>query len=304
MLVFLGLTTSLVLVTLLMKRFGIMSYSKSFGIGHLLFIAAMSIIYLAGSRDAQHQLFWIPVERVDLPVSLLVQVLAPYSMTLYIVLLALFGSAQYAVIGWAIDLKLSKDRKSLIPNKFYFAVAALVIFIISFWAYHNISYSNLNDYEKSELALSKAQTEADRFKLLGNAAKACFKFKKYDKARKYADELLAVSSKYRDDLNYYGDAFYDAHIVLGRLDFRDGRPEQAIQHLLEAIKTPGSPILSSFGPNMLLARDLLEKGYKAPVIEFLVKSKRVWKQNDGMLDKWINEIKEGRMPDFGNLILE
>ena len=303
-LTFLGLTALIVLVTLVMKRFGIRSFSISFGLGHLLFIAAISILYLSGSRDAQHQLFWIPVATVDLPVSLLAQVLAPYSMTLYIVLLALLGSAQYAVIGWAIDFKLSRDRKSLIPNKFYLALGAFVIIGISFWAARNISYLKLNDYEKSEIALKEARTERDRFKLLGDAAKASFKFKKYEKAREFSEELLAVSVKYKDDRNYYGDAIYHAHIVLGRLELLSGRSEQAIHHLSEAIKTPGSPVLASFGPDMSLARDLLEKGYKEPVIEFLIECKRVWKYNDGKIETWIKDISEGKMPDFGNMILE
>ena len=39
----------------------------------------------------------------------------------------------------------------------------------------------------------------------------------------------------------------------------EGRIEEAKRHLLAAGRSSGSPVLGSFGPNMSLAKDLLEK---------------------------------------------
>lgn len=252
---------------------------------------------------AQHQLFWIPVETVDLPVSLLIQILAPDSMALYIVLFAILGSIQYAAIGWGVDYKVSKDRSRLAPNRFFLIAVALVVIGISYWAYVNISYSNLSDFEKSQIALNKAKTESDRFDVLGRAAKISFKSKRYDEAGKYAKELLTIAARYKDD-PIYGNAIYDGHVVLGKLALNDGRPEKAIHELLEAVRTPGSATLATFGPDMSLARDLLKEGYKKPVIEFLIGCKSFWEYDDGKIDKWIKDINEGKMPDFGNSIRE
>ena len=64
-------------------------------------------------------------------------------------------------------------------------------------------------------------------------------------------------------------------------------------------------VLSSFGPNMALAKELLEAGEKAAVIEYLQLCKNFWDyaQKRGTLDRWIKTIKAGEIPEFGpNLI--
>jgi hypothetical protein len=298
LLIFLGLAVLIVLVFLVLKRFGIKYYSISFGVGHFLFIVIMACLYYTMPIVAQHQLFWISPELIDLPISLLVQILAPDSMTIYIALLATLGSFQYAAIGWCIDYKLSKDRKLLIPNKCILVVGACVFIGLAYWSYRNLSYLNLNEYEKSVIELENAKTEVDRFRILDKAAKSSFKFKKYDKAKNYAEELLVLSQKHKNEV-IYGSAIYDSHVVLGRLALLDGKPEQAIYHLFEAAKTPGDAALASFGPDMSLAKDLLEKGYKEPVIEFLIRCKSFWEFDEGKVDRWVKEINEGKMPDFG-----
>lgn len=295
---FLALAALIGLVFLVLKRFGIKNYSISFGGGHFLFIAIMAWLYYTGPTDSQYQLFWISPDLIDLPISLLVQILAPDSMKMYVALLATLGSFQYAVIGWCIDYRLSRDRKLLIPNKRILVIGACVFIGLAYWACHNISYLNLNEYEKSVIKLKSAKTEVDRFRILNKAAKSSFKFKKYDKARNHAEELLTLSQKYKSEV-IYGSAIYDSHIVLGRLDLLDGKPKQAIYHLFEAVKTPGDATLATFGPDMSLAKDLLEKGYKEPVIEFLIGCKRFWEFDEGKVDKWVMEIKEGQIPDFG-----
>jgi len=57
-------------------------------------------------------------------------------------------------------------------------------------------------------------------------------------------------------------------VILGRLALREGRIEDAKHHLIEAGRSPGSPQMDSFGPNVSLAKDLLERGEKEIVIEY------------------------------------
>jgi tetratricopeptide (TPR) repeat protein len=298
---FIGLAVSICVVSLILRCLGFKSYAKSFGIGHLLFIIVVFCLYYFGTRDAQNQLFWIFPDIVDLPISLLVNILAPDNMGIYILLLATLGSCQYAAIGWCIDYKLSKDRKTLLPKRRFKILGICALIGLAYWTYTKVSYLMLDKCEQAEARLKNANIEVnEKNRSLRDAAKSCFDLEKYDKSKKYADELSKLANENKSDWNIYGTAFYDSHIVLGRLDLLGGKPEQAIYHLLEAAKTPGHATLATFGPDMSLAKDLLEKGYKEPVIEFLIECKKFWEsgEKEGKIDKWVKEIKEGKMPDF------
>ena len=63
--------------------------------------------------------------------------------------------------------------------------------------------------------------------------------------------------------------------------------------------TPGSPQLNSFGPNMTLAKELLEKGQSEVVLQYLALCKKFWKMDRGQLDEWSATIRGGGIPDFG-----
>jgi len=121
-------------------------------------------------------------------------------------------------------------------------------------------------------------------------------------ARKYAQELLALAPKYQKDWNY-GNAVQDGNLVLGRIALKEGRTDEAKRRLLEAGKSPGSPQMDSFGPNMSLARDLLEKGERDVVLQYFDLCRKFWEMGKGDLDRWTEDVKAGRMPNFGaNLI--
>jgi hypothetical protein len=69
--------------------------------------------------------------------------------------------------------------------------------------------------------------------------------------------------------------------------------------LIAAGKSPGSPVMDSFGPNMTLAKDLLEKGERDTVLEYFMLCHKFWKMDHGKLDKWMQEVMDGKNPDFG-----
>lgn len=71
----------------------------------------------------------------------------------------------------------------------------------------------------------------------------------------------------------------------------------AAGYLLEAGRTPGSPQLSSFGPNMQLARELLEAGETRPVLEYFELCRKFWPSP--ALDAWAAEVRAGQIPEFG-----
>ncbi|HEY2381902.1 MAG TPA: TonB family protein [Terriglobia bacterium] len=135
--------------------------------------------------------------------------------------------------------------------------------------------------------------------LLPQLAKAAVTAGAFDKADVYADELLASAG---DGWNA-GTAIHDGNIVRGLVALRRGNVQLAARDLIEAGKTTGGPVLNSFGPNFTLASELLEKGERDAVVEYLRSCKSFWAMGSSRLDTWINTIQAGGKPDFGpNLI--
>jgi tetratricopeptide (TPR) repeat protein len=155
---------------------------------------------------------------------------------------------------------------------------------------------------QAEMAVDRttAIPEAHLYALI-TASEAAIDVGAFDKARRFATDLLKQVADPQD--RRYGQAFHDGHVVLGRVALKAGDMEQAKSHLLQAGHTPGGGTLSSFGPNMALAKELLEKGEKQVVIQYLEECKKFWSSNRGQLDQWITTINAGGVPQFGgNLI--
>lgn len=141
-------------------------------------------------------------------------------------------------------------------------------------------------------------------------------------ATKYALQLLRGNT----DPNawYYGNIIDNANQILGIAALREGRVKEADDYLIAAGKTPGSPQLDSFGPHMILAQKLLDKGQKAAVIQYLDLVARFWAhtspaelkrlderhpglgadvakmnvQNQQQIDQWKKQIRAGLKPQL------
>ena len=153
-------------------------------------------------------------------------------------------------------------------------------------------------YDRAIDKLNRAITKAERFYALGPAAKTAFNVGNKDQAKYLAEELLNMTGYYLDDWNY-GNAVQDVHVVLGRLSLAEGRTESAKAHLFEAGKSPGSPQLKTFGPDMSLARDLLLKGEREVVLTYFKLCAKFWMKKFSKLPEWTKEVQNGRIPDFG-----
>jgi len=118
------------------------------------------------------------------------------------------------------------------------------------------------------------------------------------RAAAFARELLELAESYRGDWNY-GNAVHHGHLILGRVALLNGGIATARAELLLAGQTPGSPQLDSFGPNMRLAKELLEAGEKAIVLQYFDLCRRFWVMGTQNLAQWSAAINESRMPEFG-----
>lgn len=159
--------------------------------------------------------------------------------------------------------------------------------------------------EQLKLAQSKLvdeESDEQRLYWLGRAAKDSFFIGKTDEARQYADELFSLLPQFTDNSNY-GVAVQDANVVRGRIALLEGRTDEAKQCLINSVQCPGPVIMPTFGPNMSLAKDLLESGETDVVLKYFELCRKFWKMENGRLDKWSREVRAGRVPDFGgNLV--
>jgi hypothetical protein len=53
------------------------------------------------------------------------------------------------------------------------------------------------------------------------------------------------------------------------------------------------------GPNMGLAKDLLEKGEKQVVLDYFELCRKLWSNGGAQLDQWSQQVKDGKIPNFG-----
>ncbi len=115
-----------------------------------------------------------------------------------------------------------------------------------------------------------------------------------DRAHAYAAEMLKTGDS--DDSHH-------AHTILGRIALRKGDIKEARAQLLASVHVSGTPVLKSFGPNMMLAKELLNNGESKTVLEYFTLCGEFWAYPDQKpheeLVNWRKEVQTGKTPDFG-----
>ncbi|MEM7164590.1 MAG: RNA polymerase subunit sigma-24 [Planctomycetota bacterium] len=133
--------------------------------------------------------------------------------------------------------------------------------------------------------------------LLNDLASMALAANQLDKAKRYAEEMLrrrTVAGRLDDSNLHHG------NVALGLIALRNDAVDDAKQHLLEAGRTPESPALRSFGPNMMLAKELLQRGEKEVVLRYLEQCSTFWVSGKDQLNQWSELIRAGKTPDFGS----
>lgn len=135
----------------------------------------------------------------------------------------------------------------------------------------------------------------ERFYSLEDEINVAYLDGKYVLAEKLIMEYLKLASIYRCNWNY-GNAIHYSNRILGLISLKKGNTDKAVNHLLEAGKSTGSPQLNSFGPNLDLANELLKLGKNDAVKTYLRNIKNFWEMDDGRIDNWLEEIENGGTP--------
>jgi hypothetical protein len=137
--------------------------------------------------------------------------------------------------------------------------------------------------------------EDERVEYEGRLAVAAFHSGEFDRARQHANRALQMIAKSPPTM-WTGNVHYEAHTTLGRLALQSGDVRTAKKHLIEAAKTTGSPSLDTFGPDMTLARELLDAGERDAVIQYLELVERFWDGKGPLLKEWRQQIRLGERP--------
>lgn len=141
-----------------------------------------------------------------------------------------------------------------------------------------------------------------RFDTLPEAARAAYEAGEITKAAAYAREALDTAPRHMNHWSH-GHALHHGNLVLGRIALAAGRRADARNHLKRSGDLPESArrsgTLSSFGPDMTLARELLETEEREAVIDYLESCKKFWACGKDRLEQWIAEIRSGGSPQLG-----
>lgn len=181
---------------------------------------------------------------------------------------------------------------------FRFGLAALVVGGLTLSDCFRIDWDWEGRLAAAEQNLKAGAGEESRFYALADAAKAAVELGQHEKAKSYASELLELAPSFPENWNY-GNAVHDGHMVLGRVALAHGDVKSASDELRAAGASPGSPQLNSFGPNMSLAKELLEAGEKQVVLDYFEQVGAFWSMGVADLERWTARVHADRTPDFG-----
>ena len=153
----------------------------------------------------------------------------------------------------------------------------------------------LADFERA-FALSDT---AGRANLMPDLAVTAFIAGDHRKARSHAEAMFAAIPPNPRGGKY----IHYGNLVLGRIALSEGDLEEAGARLLAAGRTEGAPLRTFGGPDMALAKALLERGETQTVLRYLELCLDIWERGQEDLQDWIVLIEAGRIPDFDHNFL-
>ena len=145
--------------------------------------------------------------------------------------------------------------------------------------------------------LADASTDEEAFYALPSAASAAYYLGLFEEAERLARRSITLAEQFKENWNY-GNALHVGHTVLGLLALRSKSTQQAVEALHASGSVSGSPQLGSFGPTMLLARELLKAGQTKSVLAYFEQCRYFWKSGSLWLSLWEKKVKRGAMPNF------
>jgi len=157
------------------------------------------------------------------------------------------------------------------------------------------AYQKLN-FAKEDLAADDPPLRDGALKKLGYAA---IDASEWELAKKTAAELLASTEKKPYIGLDPGALRHSALTIRGLAELGQGSLVVAEKTLVDSMKVRGEIMIRNNGPNFRLAKDLLAKGRKQAVDQFLVLvGESVWRDS-AKAAEWRKDLAAGKEIDFG-----
>ena len=118
-----------------------------------------------------------------------------------------------------------------------------------------------------------------------------------DAATRAADELITEGQDPDSSLQR-GDTLHHGYLIRGRVALRREDLAKARASLREAGRVPSSTMLETYGPNTTLAREMLDRGESAVVLQFLRECEGLWTGPRSQIARWVDQLSHGETPDL------
>jgi tetratricopeptide (TPR) repeat protein len=159
-----------------------------------------------------------------------------------------------------------------------------------------VLHTSLNEKERKGLKLTADDMDMD-------IAWVSVETEDLKEAKRLAEEKLEKNTATASWKK--GDLVNRTNTILGRVALREGDMEKAKIYLQRSSETTGSPVLNSFGPSYVLAKELLKEGEKKAVLDYLDSIALFWiqpsdrtkQEKRALLKKWKKIIESGGVPD-------
>lgn len=137
------------------------------------------------------------------------------------------------------------------------------------------------------------------------AAYASLQSGRVDQAEALCAELTDIDPLSGQDSRPMSLARHHAHTLRGLILLDRGQLAAAKQELLASSAVPPTAELNRVGPSMQLASELLRRGERETVLQYIASARRLWFSTAGRtrLDAWASAIKADRIPDFGTQLV-
>jgi tetratricopeptide (TPR) repeat protein len=150
-----------------------------------------------------------------------------------------------------------------------------------------------------QMAYKLTPDRADRFHVLTGTPMDAYRGGDLISAKRFASDLLQAADDFPDDPGH-GEAVHKANIVLGEVALHSGNTDRAEEYLAAAAKVSSSPALATAGPDVGLAKELLAKGERTPVRDYLLACQSWWTAGHDRLARWVATLDAGGTPDWGS----
>ena len=145
-------------------------------------------------------------------------------------------------------------------------------------------------------AFKLATGRPERFHQLIDQPSDAFRAGDLIAAKRLAGRLLESATEEFPTDPRHAEAIHRGRIVLGQIALNTGNADRAGSELLAAAKVEPSAAMTTTGPDLTLARDLLAHGERAAVKEYLVACQPIWPGGRERLRSWVAQLDAGQVP--------